>query len=251
MQVRGRRFYIPPLGRWASRDPIEEEDGMGLYRFVHNSVLSLLDALGTTAINVTHTTVALPGSASSIMDFFKVEVTISIPPPAGCHLNFIQIKKPPSATAWSLDSDSSFTPYYLKWNEISTYTSVNAAGQNVLSFFDSPGGPGWGAGMTGYFYLLVVEVCRKCVVSEPAPVVGSGPVFIDTDTVLATRFWSAKPLSASSKVYACDGTSGLLAVPDPTSHKLTKTELQAKMDALVNAGSWTILLPTTVTVTLP
>ena len=31
-------FYYPNLGRWTTRDPIEEEDTPNLYTFVKNSV---------------------------------------------------------------------------------------------------------------------------------------------------------------------------------------------------------------------
>jgi RHS repeat-associated protein len=42
----GYRFYQPDLQRWVSRDPIYEEGGVNLYRFVENSPLDLLDSLG-------------------------------------------------------------------------------------------------------------------------------------------------------------------------------------------------------------
>jgi len=42
----GYRFYSPELGRWISRDPIEEEGGKNLYVFVRNRAPSVVDAIG-------------------------------------------------------------------------------------------------------------------------------------------------------------------------------------------------------------
>jgi len=40
------RYYSPPLGRWISRDPIEEEGGINLYGFCGNDPISKVDYLG-------------------------------------------------------------------------------------------------------------------------------------------------------------------------------------------------------------
>jgi RHS repeat-associated protein len=42
----GRRYYLPRLGRWGSRDPIEERGGANLYGFVDNSPGLKFDRLG-------------------------------------------------------------------------------------------------------------------------------------------------------------------------------------------------------------
>ncbi|MGD8454627.1 MAG: RHS repeat-associated core domain-containing protein [Phycisphaerae bacterium] len=42
----GRRYYDPRTGRWMSRDPIEEYDGLCLYLFAHNVPVAEVDALG-------------------------------------------------------------------------------------------------------------------------------------------------------------------------------------------------------------
>ena len=42
----GRRFYIPVLGRWLNRDPIEERGGENLYAFCRNGPVSLYDKDG-------------------------------------------------------------------------------------------------------------------------------------------------------------------------------------------------------------
>jgi RHS repeat-associated protein len=40
------RYYSPELGRWLSRDPIEEKGGWNLYAMVHNNPIWLWDYLG-------------------------------------------------------------------------------------------------------------------------------------------------------------------------------------------------------------
>jgi RHS repeat-associated protein len=40
------RAYDPELGRWISRDPIEELDGLNLYAYVHNDPVNLVDPTG-------------------------------------------------------------------------------------------------------------------------------------------------------------------------------------------------------------
>jgi RHS repeat-associated protein len=42
----GYRFYNDTTGRWVSRDPIEEQGGLNLYRFVANDPPSLMDTMG-------------------------------------------------------------------------------------------------------------------------------------------------------------------------------------------------------------
>ncbi len=42
----GYRYYHPELGRWLSRDPIEEMDGLNLYAFVRNNGINYSDFIG-------------------------------------------------------------------------------------------------------------------------------------------------------------------------------------------------------------
>ena len=42
----GYRYYSPALGRWLSRDPIEERGGLNLYAFVNNDPVNKWDQLG-------------------------------------------------------------------------------------------------------------------------------------------------------------------------------------------------------------
>ncbi len=45
----GYRYYSPALGRWLSRDPIEEKGGLNLYGFVNNDPVNKWDLLGLQA----------------------------------------------------------------------------------------------------------------------------------------------------------------------------------------------------------
>ncbi len=42
----GKRYYSPSLGRWASRDPIEEEDGQNFYVMLRNNPVNHWDFIG-------------------------------------------------------------------------------------------------------------------------------------------------------------------------------------------------------------
>jgi RHS repeat-associated protein len=42
----GRRFYDPDLGRWLSRDPLQEAGGLNLYAYVENNPANRLDPDG-------------------------------------------------------------------------------------------------------------------------------------------------------------------------------------------------------------
>jgi RHS repeat-associated protein len=46
----GYRYYSPGLGRWLSKDPIEEQGGYGLYLFVDNDPLHNSDAFGLSSL---------------------------------------------------------------------------------------------------------------------------------------------------------------------------------------------------------
>jgi len=46
LQLSGYRYYNPELGRWLSRDPIEEQGGLNLYWFVMNGTTFSVDAIG-------------------------------------------------------------------------------------------------------------------------------------------------------------------------------------------------------------
>lgn len=45
------RYYSPELGRWLSRDPIEEEGGVNLYYICYNDLLDAYDLLGNEVVS--------------------------------------------------------------------------------------------------------------------------------------------------------------------------------------------------------
>ncbi|HEX8234530.1 MAG TPA: RHS repeat-associated core domain-containing protein [Abditibacteriaceae bacterium] len=46
----GFRFYLPSLGMWLNRDPIQEQGGLNLYTFVSNNAINKIDAHGETPL---------------------------------------------------------------------------------------------------------------------------------------------------------------------------------------------------------
>ncbi|MDD4406128.1 MAG: RHS repeat-associated core domain-containing protein [Parabacteroides sp.] len=46
----GYRYYSPALGRWLSRDPIEEQGGLNLYAFVNNDPVNKVDIGGLASV---------------------------------------------------------------------------------------------------------------------------------------------------------------------------------------------------------
>jgi RHS repeat-associated protein len=47
----GYRWYHPNLQRWLNRDPVEEDGGINLFRFVQNSPMNKIDALGLSSVD--------------------------------------------------------------------------------------------------------------------------------------------------------------------------------------------------------
>lgn len=68
----GHRYYDPVIGRWPSRDPIEEEGGLNLYGFVKNRTLNGYDYLGMEI--VWHTKYFLPVSGKARMNGYMAQV---------------------------------------------------------------------------------------------------------------------------------------------------------------------------------
>ena len=46
----GYRYYLPELGRWPNRDPIDEEGGINLYAMVKNDILNHTDYMGLSPV---------------------------------------------------------------------------------------------------------------------------------------------------------------------------------------------------------
>ncbi|MEO0511224.1 MAG: RHS repeat-associated core domain-containing protein [Verrucomicrobiota bacterium] len=56
----GFRYYDPVTGRWPNRDPIGERGGLGVYHFVFNNPISIIDYLGMAGI-IDNPTPDVPG----------------------------------------------------------------------------------------------------------------------------------------------------------------------------------------------
>ncbi len=72
----GFRFYDPALGRWLSRDPIEENGGVNIYNIAMNNSLGLWDVLGLVSYECAHAWENFEKSnpqLSKIIDVLKTE----------------------------------------------------------------------------------------------------------------------------------------------------------------------------------
>jgi RHS repeat-associated protein len=84
----GYRLYMPPLGRWASMDPIEEQGGRNLYAFCLNSPLSCADLYGLLPVNWLWTD---PGDGAYIKGHYGrtdaiIDVTVDVKWIPGCRV---------------------------------------------------------------------------------------------------------------------------------------------------------------------
>ena len=66
----GLRLYNPSIGRWISRDPIEEEDTANIYSFVRSNPISIQDYLGLARLNWKEMSLVRPRSSS----FTKIQI---------------------------------------------------------------------------------------------------------------------------------------------------------------------------------
>ena len=57
----GFRYYDPNLGRWLTRDPIEEQGGLNLYGFCGNDAVNRVDRLGLKCLVLYHESTVPPG----------------------------------------------------------------------------------------------------------------------------------------------------------------------------------------------
>lgn len=70
----GARYYAPWLGRWTAADPAGLVDGVNVFSYVGNAVISFVDESGTQAGEYTHTGGAGPGSPPEDDDFSEEEL---------------------------------------------------------------------------------------------------------------------------------------------------------------------------------
>jgi RHS repeat-associated protein len=77
LQERGHRYYSPSLGRWLSRDPIEEQGGQNLYAYAANDPLNGLDARGASCIKF-YSWPSKGGPVREITDYHEVGISDSM-----------------------------------------------------------------------------------------------------------------------------------------------------------------------------
>ena len=70
----GYRYYSPSLGRWISRDPIEEQGGLNLYNFVNNDPVNHWDLWGKEIPSFD----SVDANPSIIIDLIKDELGITL-----------------------------------------------------------------------------------------------------------------------------------------------------------------------------
>ena len=91
VSVYGFRFYVPELGRWVSRDPIQEEGGLNLYSFVSNDPVGKLDFLGMVELTFAYITRIEPARITFMGSTFnggiKTTQTVSVDPDQ-CSITF-------------------------------------------------------------------------------------------------------------------------------------------------------------------
>ncbi|MFA0288588.1 MULTISPECIES: RHS repeat-associated core domain-containing protein, partial [Vibrio] len=56
----GYRFYIPSLGRWLNRDPLQEQGGINLYAYVNGDPLGYVDLDGRLGVPISPVPVLPP-----------------------------------------------------------------------------------------------------------------------------------------------------------------------------------------------
>ena len=69
----GYRYYTPELGRWITRDPIGERDGLNLYLFVSNNPSNFIDILGKITFEGTEVKLGLQPSDWVVSKKIKVD----------------------------------------------------------------------------------------------------------------------------------------------------------------------------------
>ena len=180
----GYRYYSPELGRWLTRDPIEEDGGDNLYAFCGNNGIGRVDPMGETTVqlNTKFEFDTQEGSDQPTFPVIAISATVLTEPEGWNFLNFIQLKKNTRGGVWELDKKGDW-PYYYQKSELARYVSKDEHGHRVLTLKDSPRGAyseSWD------FVSSVVEVSRTCRKVLPS---GLGRLCKDKVKVLDAVRW--------------------------------------------------------------
>jgi RHS repeat-associated protein len=147
----GYRYYSPRLGRWLSRDPIEEDAGLSLYQYVASNPLGYVDPFGTDIYHVR------PCHSHSYVFVHKTEIwTVTRegePTPDDVVLGPVHVKVCPTGERcgllWQLDPDKTAAKHIRadaqlprRFSEIAEYPFVigayyaNRANENIYFSYD-------------------------------------------------------------------------------------------------------------------
>jgi RHS repeat-associated protein len=86
----GHRFYSPALGRWMTRDPMEEAVGLNLFGFVHNNPINYIDPTGYDRKKLTPTDydemkkIAEEAAKEVAEKTIKKKLDLTVPKPKDC-----------------------------------------------------------------------------------------------------------------------------------------------------------------------
>jgi RHS repeat-associated protein len=148
----GYRYYLPFIGRWLSKDPIQERGGLNVYAFVDNRPLQLVDSLGLRPFVEWGPNPCLPAQC---WDTRFIQVVYPTTPTLGYNLEFAVAYPFVDTTPLNFAP----TPFYCP-------TLIGYTNTIHRAFDDSPGG--WN-GKPAF------EVCRVCVCKTSQLIFNFGP----------------------------------------------------------------------------
>jgi len=127
----GYRYYSPSLGRWISRDPIEEDAGLSVYGYARNSTVSSYDPLGLANFSWDSQGFHIRDRGLTYMPVFNDNGTWDVMPKPGHERNFDRVR----ARA-SLDKIMGDHNLFQRMKNAHTFGGVeNGGGQRAWKFF--------------------------------------------------------------------------------------------------------------------
>ena len=159
------RPYIPPLGRWASHDPIAEAGGLNLYAFCGNGPISKWDYLGMNFIDDEMISLGVPVDALLSTHFRQLKEQLEHELKSMC---------PQETTKWEKGGESRYRKEACCTPENCKASAETLAGSYILALQDAytkriiPGG-NWGnlliiiTGQSGFGHTYPDDItCLTC-----------------------------------------------------------------------------------------
>jgi RHS repeat-associated protein len=134
----GYRYYSPNVGRWLSRDPMEELGGENLYVFVFNAPQDFVDALGLLAVTPPTTTTAEDAEALALLRLIHTALQASGDRPITALLfgNYLNRGGNMTLPDWAIDTIEANNTFKNQKNAVlAAIIRANGAGQ--ISHMDS------------------------------------------------------------------------------------------------------------------